>query len=199
LVVLTSDHGVAPSPTVLEEQKLPGGRLKDKLADPVQKALEARFGPGKWVLDTTGASIYLNNQLIADHHLAPADVQKAAASALAALPQVARVYTREQLLNGLYPADRFDSRVVRSFNRNRWGDLEVILQPYWIRDSAAATHGAPYNYDTHIPLIFMGSGIRPGRYYRDAALNDLAPTVAALLDVEIPSGSSGRILDEILR
>ncbi|HTF64486.1 MAG TPA: hypothetical protein VK638_17525, partial [Edaphobacter sp.] len=81
----------------------------------------------------------------------------------------------------------------------RSGDLEVVLEPYWIRGgTSGATHGTPYNYDTHIPLIFMGPGVRPGRYYRSAALNDLAPTLSALLDVEIPSGSVGRVLDEII-
>ncbi|HSU66928.1 MAG TPA: alkaline phosphatase family protein, partial [Tepidisphaeraceae bacterium] len=71
LVVLTSDHGVAPGPETLEREKLPGGRLKTKLADPAQQALEARYGAGNWVLDTTGASLYLNNALIADHRLDP--------------------------------------------------------------------------------------------------------------------------------
>ena len=50
----------------------------------------------------------------------------------------------------------------------------------------------------HVPIIFMGSGIKPGRYNQRAAPNDIAPTLATLLDVEIPSGSSGRVLDEIL-
>jgi hypothetical protein len=199
LVALTADHGVAPSPQVLEEEHLPGGRLKTKLADPAQNALEARYGPGNWVLDTTGASLFLNNALIADRRLDAGEVQKTAARAIAAMPDVARVYTREQMLAGRYPVDRFESRVLRGFNASRSGDVEVILDPYWIRDTSAATHGTPYNYDAHIPLVFMGARIRAGAYYKAAALNDLAPTVSALLEVEIPSGSSGRILDEMLK
>ena len=85
----------------------------------------------------------------------------------------------------------------RGFNSRRSGDLEIVLEPYWIRGTTVATHGTPYNYDTHIPLVFMGKGIQPGRYYQHAALNDLAPTAAALLDLEIPSGSVGRILYEM--
>ncbi len=45
----------------------------------------------------------------------------------------------------------------------------------------------------------MEPGIRPGRYYQTVSLNDAAPTLAALLHIEMPSGSVGRILDEIIR
>ena len=62
-----------------------------------------------------------------------------------------------------------------------------------------ATHGSPYNYDAHIPLVLMGPGIKPGAYHQRAALNDLAPTLATLLKIEIPGGSSGRILTEALQ
>jgi arylsulfatase A-like enzyme len=74
----------------------------------------------------------------------------------------------------------------------------IILEPYWIYGARGTTHGTPYNYDTHVPVIFMGGGIKPGRYNKRAAPNDIAPTLATVLDVEIPSGSSGRVLDEML-
>ena len=62
-----------------------------------------------------------------------------------------------------------------------------------------ATHGTPYGYDAHIPLILMGPGIAPGTYREHVALNDLAPTLAAILGVEPPSGAQGRVLTEALR
>ena len=68
-----------------------------------------------------------------------------------------------------------------------------------MRSSVGTTHGTPYGYDAHIPLILMGPGVKGGRYTAHAALNDLAPTLATLLDVEIPSGSSGRVLGEALQ
>ena len=67
-----------------------------------------------------------------------------------------------------------------------------------MRAASGTTHGTPYAYDAHIPLVFMGPGIRPGRYDATVALNDLAPTVATLLAIEPPSGSQGRVLNEIL-
>jgi hypothetical protein len=97
------------------------------------------------------------------------------------------------------PDDRIGSRVLRGFNAQRSGDLEIVLEPYWLRQATGTSHGTPYNYDSHIPLILMGRQIAAGQYSHHAALNDLAPTLATLLDIEIPSGSVGRVLTEALR
>jgi hypothetical protein len=88
--------------------------------------------------------------------------------------------------------------VLRGFKARRSGDLEIILEPYWMRQATGTTHGSPYNYDAHIPLNLMGRGVKPGRYAGRVALNDLAPTLAALIDVDAPAGSSGRVLTEAL-
>lgn len=199
LVVLTADHGLSPLPETLSETHMPGGRTSSaELFGPVQAALETRFGQGKWILDTAGSSPYFNLKLIREKGLDENEVERFAARTLLASPHVLRVYTREQLLLGPVLVDTFGQRVARSFNARQSGDLEVLLEPYWIRTAKGATHGTPYSYDAHVPLIFMGPGIKPGRYYREVALNDVAPTLASLLDVETPSGSVGHVLDEIL-
>jgi predicted AlkP superfamily pyrophosphatase or phosphodiesterase len=198
IVVFTADHGVAPTPEVLQSERMPGGRLTNpEFFAPVLKALDERFGVGKWLLSTAGTSPYFDNNVMAAQKADPAEAQRIAARALYLQPHVARVYTREQLLNGYAPADRFDARVIRSFHPQRSGDLEVVLDPFWIRGRTGATHGSPYLYDSHIPLIVMGPGIRSGVYPKEVALNDLAPTLSTLLDVETPSGSVGRVLTEI--
>ena len=199
IVIMTADHGVAPVPELLAEQKMPGGRITAGFFDPIQAALEARYGPGKWLSSTAGSSPYLNHQLIAEKKLDAAEVRRVAAQAISASPHVTRVFTRDQLLNSRASVDKFEIRVLRGYNASRSGDLEILLEPYWIRGTTKATHGTPYNYDNHIPLVFMGAGIRPGRYYQAVALNDAAPTLAAMLDVEIPSGSVGRVLYEMFQ
>ena len=200
LVALTADHGVAPVPETLHALSLPGGRLTNKdLFDPIQQALAARFGDGKWILATAGSSPYLNYELMAKLQLDPVEVRRVAAAAAAAVPHVARVYTRDQLLRGEAAGDLIGSRVLRGFNAQRSGDLEIIFEPYWMRQAQGTTHGTPYNYDAHIPLILMGRYFKGGTYSAHVALNDLAPTLATVLSVEIPAGSSGRVLTEALR
>jgi hypothetical protein len=197
LVAVTADHGVGPVPEVLEAQNEPGGRIRGNFFAPIDAALDARFGEAQWILATAGSSPYLDYDVIAARGLNPADVRQAAADAALAIPHVARVYTRDQLLRHRAAADVIDARVLRGFNPRRSGDLEIILDPFWIRGSTPATHGTPYNYDAHVPLILMGPGIAAGRHHQAVALNDLAPTLAALLDIEAPSGSVGRVLAEV--
>ena len=199
LIALTADHAVSPIPEVLSEQHMPGGRLKGNFFAPMQTALEKKYGEGKWILSTAGSSPYLNHDLIAAKNIRPAEVRSVAAFAIKDHPQVMRVYTRDQILNGRAVIDRIDERVFRGFNEKRSGDIDVILNPYWIRGTTTATHGSPFNYDTHIPLILMGKSVKSGFYYQHAAQNDLAPTIASMLSIEIPSGSVGRVLYEVFQ
>jgi arylsulfatase A-like enzyme len=199
LVALTADHGVAPLPEMLAARKMPGGRFgRASLEDEVARALETAFGPGKWIEGRAGSSLYLNGTLAREKGLDLEVVAEKAAAAARELPPVYRALTRGQLLRGAVPDDPWCRRVLRSFHPARSADVEVILYPYWIAAGAGTTHGTPYSYDTHVPLLLSGPGVRPGRYHEAVALNDLAPTLATLLEVETPSGSTGRVLVEAL-
>jgi predicted AlkP superfamily pyrophosphatase or phosphodiesterase len=197
LVVLTADHGVAPVPETNQKRKMPGGRFDDKAElDVVEKALTARFGANnndKWIAHSGEGSLFLNGN--------PADMveeERVAADAIRALPHVFRVYTRTQLLNGEISNDQVGVRMRNGFNAARSGNVIVMLDPYWITGRSGTTHGAPFSYDTHVPVLFLGTQIRAGRYNGNVMVNDIAPTLATLLDVETPSGSIGRVLDEML-
>jgi hypothetical protein len=188
-----------PMPEQLEQTRMPGGRFSSTLLfDTMQEALTERFGAGKWVEGTAGTSPYLDRKLVAAKGLNMSEVERVAAQSVENLPHVARVFTRTQLLEGQTPGDLISQRVARSFNPRRSGDLEILLDPYWIRSRADTTHGTPYSYDSHIPLIFWGPGIQAGAYVRPVALNDLAPSLATLLEIETPSGSQGRALYEMM-
>jgi arylsulfatase A-like enzyme len=88
--------------------------------------------------------------------------------------------------------------VLNGFNVARGGDVIALLDPYWMFSGHGTTHGSAFHYDSHVPLAFMGPGVKPGRYDQNVAVNDLAPTLAVMLEVETPSGSSGRVLTEML-
>jgi hypothetical protein len=199
LVILTADHGVAPLPEVMASRRLPGGRLlRQALVDPVDAALDRAFGPAKWVEGRAGSALYLDRALMAERKLQAREVEELAARTAEAIPHVYRAFTREQLLRGEVPRNPWAARLLAGFHPGRSGDVEILLEPYWIGQEKGTSHGTPYSYDTHIPLVFMGPGIRAGRYDAAAALNDVAPTLATLLEVETPTGSSGRVLVEML-
>ena len=200
LVVLTADHGVAPVPEVNQARKMPGGRMPGKLVtDTVQEALTKKFGEGKWIVSPSEHSLYLNLELIQQKGLDHAEVDKVAAQACLHLPHVFRVYTREQLMSGATLEDQVGRRVQNGFYVRRSADVEIMLEPYWMfTGGTGTTHGTTYSYDAHVPVIFMGPGVKAGRYNNPIAVNDIAPTLATLLDVETPSGSVGRALSEIM-
>jgi hypothetical protein len=199
LVVLTADHGVAPLPEVEAQRRMPGGRIAAgavRLA--VQAALAQRWGDGRWVVSPSDHSIYLDRKLIADKKLDLAQVQDAAKAVAEAVPHVLRAYALHDLLSGAAAGDPLGGALVRSVHGQRTADVQVLLEPYWMFAAAGTTHGSLYGYDTHVPVIFMGPGIRPGIYRSEITVNDVAPTLADILGIETPSGSAGRVLGEVL-
>jgi predicted AlkP superfamily pyrophosphatase or phosphodiesterase len=199
LVVLTADHGVAPLPEIEAARRMPGGRVPaGSVRQAVQNALAQRWGEGQWVVSPSDHSIYLDRKLIAEKKLSLAAVQDAAREAAEAVPHVLRAYTLHDLLAGTPSGDYFGRGVVNSVQPQRTADVQVILEPYWMFSARGTTHGSLYGYDTHVPIIFMGPGIRPGTYRQEITVNDVAPTLTDLLGVETPSGAAGRVLDEVL-
>jgi len=172
---------------------MPAGIVRDT----VQKALAERYGPGDWITSPTEHSLYLNLNLIRSKKLSRADVNQAAADAALTVPHVFRVYTREQLMTGSSMEDQVGRRVMNGFYVRRSADVFILLEPYWMFSSHGTTHGSTFSYDSHVPVIFMGPGIKKGRFDQTIAVNDIAPTLATLLGVETPSGSVGRALAEI--
>jgi len=199
LVVMTADHGVAPVPEVSIERKMPGGRMQSGV---VRKAAEAaltdKYGTGQWLLNPSDTALYLNQDLIRQKKLDAAEVERTAADAVRRVPHVFRVYTSDLLASGAAMEGEVGGRVMNGFYAPRSPDLYILLEPYWLYGSKGTTHGSTFGYDAHVPVIFMGPGIKPGRYNLPIAVNDVAPTLATYLDIETPSGSTGRCLAEII-
>jgi predicted AlkP superfamily pyrophosphatase or phosphodiesterase len=200
LVVLTADHGVAPVPEVNQARKMPGGRLENNdVMQAMTDALVKRFGPGKWFVSSVATNPYLNLELIATKKLNAAEVEQVAAEAARGVSHIARAYTRHDLQTGNVQQDNIGRAIGLSFFGARSSDLYIVQDPYYLFGQNGTTHGTPYGYDTHVPVIFMGAQIKPGVYTQSIAPNDIAPTLATLLGVEPPSGSIGRVLGMIIR
>ena len=202
LLVFTADHGVAPVPEVNQARKMPGGRLDSAaIAQTIGNALSARFGKGDWFLADAYGFFYLNYETVKKNNADATDVRRFAADLARGLPHITRVYTRDELLAGQGAASGdFVGRAAQlGFYGPRSGDLVLIPEPYYMFYASGTTHAAPFGYDTHVPLIFYGPGIRAGAYYQPVTINDVAPTLAAILDVETPSGASGKILSMMLQ
>ncbi|HKS41674.1 MAG TPA: alkaline phosphatase family protein [Blastocatellia bacterium] len=199
-IAMTADHGVAPIPKRMEMLGLDAITIeRKKLDEAVNQALQARFGGDKWVLTFANEQLYLNRKLMEERKADPAEVERVAGEAALTVKGIANYFTRTQIIEGRMPAGALSRRVMNGFYRERAGDVWIITKPFsFMSEGIGTTHGSPYSYDTHVPVIFFGAGVRAGRYYNECSPSDIAPTIAAMLGVEPPSGSVGRVLVEAI-
>jgi hypothetical protein len=115
------------------------------------------------------------------------------------LPHAFRVYSGEQLKKNEAVQDFVTRYVSNGYFPQRSADILFLADPFYLFESSGTTHGTAFNYDTHVPVIFLGPGIKPGSYAEPVAVNDIAPTLAHMLGVQFPSGSVGRVLSEMLQ
>ncbi len=203
---LTADHGVAPIPEEAARAKLSGRRIAPAaVRQAIEGALSARFGEGPWIEPKalpllSNGFVYLNREAIGRKQLDLAEVERAAGEAALRVPGLARYYTRTQLLRERSGEDPIGRRVARSFHPARSPDVILIPEPFAFISGGrtGTTHGSPYSYDTHVPLILLGRGIASGIFPSACTPADLAPTLAAVLRIEVPANATGRVLQEAL-
>ena len=201
VIAFTADHGAAPVPEHAQTYGI-GGRIADKdVKDAIYKSLNQRYGSDEWITDARYGNIWLNYEAFARHKIANAEAEEIARAAVAQVPGIYECYTRSSIISGKLPSTKIAQSVALGFYAPRNGDLVIIPKPFWIPgDSAMATsHGSPYNYDTHVPVIFYGAGIKGGTFAKLSSPLDIAPTLAELLKIELPSNSIGTIQEEALK
>jgi len=198
LVFLSADHGVANVPTFLKEHKIPAGNMDyEKMIDDINKSLKQKFKAEKLVLDIINYQVYLNRNTINEKQLSKETIYATVINLLQQQPGISRAFAldalnattlnatiKEVITNGYYPL--------------RCGDIQIILEPQWIDGflQGGTTHGVWNPYDAHIPLIWYGWGIRSGKTNRETYMTDIAPTIAAMLHIQMPGGSIGHVIEE---
>ena len=200
-VALTADHGAALVPEKETGRGLDAGRLDSAV---FRAAVEAAVG--KQLGLTSGVflafdppELYLDYASAAAHGVPPSALERAVVTAIEARPGIARAFTVDDVRGAPGSADPLVKAVADGFYASRSGDIHVLVKPNYIFwGGAGTTHGTPYDYDVHVPLILMGAGVRPGRYANRVRINELAPTVGRLLDVTYTGDPQGRVLTEAL-
>jgi hypothetical protein len=206
-IVLTADHGVSPMVEEMAEAGLPtaGGYLEKALTDAVKAALDKAFGPGDWLKALSEFNLYLDVDAFRQKGIEPAKAEEVAAEALRHQPGIYAAYTRSQIVEGRVPDTDIGHRVTLGFHPKVSGDVVIVLDPYTVTNYSGGsvvkgtTHGTTYAYDTSVPLILAGAGIKPGRYTQRVSTLDIAPTLSTLLGVLQPSGCEGHVLSPALR
>lgn len=201
-IVLTSDHGAAPTPKFAREHRLSDvGALLPAVPQQLEKSLTARVGRGPWVASFDGFTLNLNRATLAKHKLDVARTRQMAAEALRAMPGIHAVFTRDEIAGGKLPQTPLARKVLNSFHPRRSGDLLLIPEPFAVpvESETETMHGSPWSYDAHVPLLLWGKAFKPGTYAAPCQVVDLVATLASALGINAPSGAQGKPLQAALR
>lgn len=200
LIFLTSNHGSAYAPQTLIDKKIPAGYFNsDRAMLLLRTYMNAVYGRGDWIKVYYDKSIYLNRNLIEDSQLSLKDVQTKVAQFLIQFSGVANAVTASTLENTDFSKGIF-KKMQNSFNQERSGDVIINLEPAWIEKGDYVTQSnSPYNYDTHVPLIWYGWKIKRSTLNRKVLINDIAPTIANFLNIAQPNACTGDVIYDITK
>lgn len=208
LIALTADHGACPIPEYIASLGIEAGRIKKKqLNDAIVSALDAHYGKlegdAKWIITLEDPGVFLNRDVIKAKDLDMAEVEDVVGEAALTVPGIVGYFTRDQFVNNMATNNHWGAMFEKSFHRARSGDVLLQTKPFYFWGSygerdTGSTHGSPYEYDTHVPLLFHGASVRAGQYSHAVDITDLAPTLANILGVNPPVGNEGRALHEVL-
>lgn len=199
LIFLTADHGGAPVPGYMNRFNLPGGiwRPQEMLAT-IEERLSARYGSAEYISSYSNDQVFLNADLLRAKGIALEEAAQLVAVVCNEFPEVYRAMTRNDMMK-LPAHDPVTHALRNGLHPQRSGDVVVLTQPGLIEYGyQGTTHGSPYSYDTHVPLLFFGKNVPSGQLSRRTHITDIAPTVAQLIRIGQPTGCIGNPIFEIV-
>jgi predicted AlkP superfamily pyrophosphatase or phosphodiesterase len=199
LFFLSADHGAAHVPGFMAEHKLPGGTIDDSpVVKELNTRLEAKFGIKQAIIKSMNNQLYFNHKNIEQAKL-DFDAVKAFS--------IEFIKTQNGFVNAIdlnkvgasTLPEPIKTRITNGYNAKRSGDVYFILQPNYFDSSSktGTTHGSWNPYDSHIPCVFMGWNVKPGKTNKTHYMTDIAATLAAMLHIQMPSGCVGEPITEL--
>ncbi|MFN8210321.1 MAG: alkaline phosphatase family protein [Bacteroidales bacterium] len=200
LVYFTAAHGVSEIPAILEKNRISAGYFRQNQALQLLKSyLNAVYGQGDWVKGYFEKQVFLNRVLIEDAKIPLEEIQKKVARFLVQFSGVASAYPYSA-----FEANDFGNghlkRIVNNFTPQRSGDVIITLNPGWVEKNDYVTdHNSPYEYDSHVPLIWYGWAVNRATVTRKVNITDIAATLSSLCKVPFPNACTGEPMSELMR
>lgn len=197
-IVLTADHGVAPTNATSVKLRIPSALIANKdLKAELNKTLGARLHkPGEYVRSASFPIVFVNNDAFGEK-IGESDAESYVADAMRAMGFVA-AYTKEQLASGEVAPTAIGRMFANSYSPYGGWWVMGLPPPFTLSTKDVADHGVAYSYDQHVPLAFYGTPFKPGIYRDQVEPIDLAPTLAVLLGINKPTNSTGHVLTQAL-
>jgi len=197
---LTADHGVSHIPGFDSTHHLPGGYFYgDSTVKEMNQQLAAKFGTDSLVKGIDNFQVYLNHPLIQSASLDKKAIEEWVIHYLQQQTAVAQAFDLKDI--GNYPVTAMQKEmVVNGYFPSRAGDVQIIVKPGFVEGGGPAdSHGVWNPYDSHIPLLWYGWGIKQGASNKEVYMTDIAPTVAALLHIQMPDGCIGKVIPDVMK
>lgn len=200
LVFLTADHGVAHVAGFLTENKLPAKAISSSdIRRDLNQVLQTITGTGNLVESFTNYQVYLNDSSVTASKQSRDFLKSLIVSELLKKEGIQKVVDLANIKEAGLPSF-LEMMIINGYNQKYSGELQVILNPQWYYGSnEGTTHGNWNPYDAHIPLLWYGWKIKPGKTNRNTYMTDIAPTLAALLNIQMPNSSIGQVIEEVLK
>ncbi|MEQ8880774.1 MAG: alkaline phosphatase family protein, partial [Cyclobacteriaceae bacterium] len=198
VVFISADHAVLANPQFLVDNKMPGGYVNTgTIKTTIENTVKEMLGEGDFISSISNNQVYLNHKLLEEQKVSTKEILEAIRKDLMELDDIANVY---------FPAELGVSGELQStllnngHNAKRSGDLLYRYHAGYLGGKPGdrgTSHGSGYNYDTHIPMVFYGTGVPAKSVYRRVNITDIAPTLAMLLQTTLPASATGLPLTEI--
>jgi predicted AlkP superfamily pyrophosphatase or phosphodiesterase len=199
-VFITADHGAAHNATFLADHNIPAGTWNDAATKTdMNKLLEDKYKVKNLVISMDNYQVNFDNAAIKKEGLNEDALKLDCIQYLQKQPAIAFAVDMQKAQTANLP-EELRSRIINGYNVEHSGVIQIILKPgfYSGHGATGTTHGTWNPYDTHIPLVFMGWGIKHGSLTRQTHMTDIAPTISSLLHIQAPNGNIGKTISEAL-
>ena len=200
VLFLTADHGVEHVPGFLEEHHIPGGVYNaTELSKNLKQKIETVFGLKNVFIKIQNSQVYVDDEAIKKAGKKVDSVNEEIIDFLNQQSFIEYAFATKDLATTTIP-EPVKKMLINGYNPKRSGQIGYISKPGYIYgEQTGTTHGVWGPYDAHIPLIFYGTNIKPGKTNRKTYMTDVAPTIAALLNIQMPSGNVGNVIEELVK
>ncbi|MGC1633643.1 MAG: alkaline phosphatase PafA [Gelidibacter sp.] len=198
-VFLTADHAAVEVPSYLSSLKIPAGYFDGKsFREQLNAFLKATYKADDLIENFSNNQIFLNRAKIFEMGLKLQDVQQAIVNEIIAYKHIDKAYTGMSMTQASFSTG-IEELVQNGYNQKRSGDVIYVYDPSVMSYSlTGSSHGTSFNYDTHVPLLLFGKGIKHGKTLKKTSITDIAPTMSAVLGISFPNGATGQPLDFVL-
>jgi predicted AlkP superfamily pyrophosphatase or phosphodiesterase len=206
LIVFSADHGGPDTPGYLQSLNIPAGYVDpdswDKAAA-IARIKKSFKIDGDLIAAYDHPYVYFTDAVRNNPKIDQDALEAAVVEELLKFHGVSLAVSSSALRRGNLPDTDLYRAVINNFNAKRSGEVFIVFEPNWfINDmeglTVASTHGSPWRYDTYVPIVFAGAGLKPQTVDRPVQTVDVAATLSTYMGIKPPSGSVGVPLVEVV-